>query len=146
MSTTAKEYLMQIRFMGQEIRAVEYQIFHLQRELLTPPGGGHLTAAISPDGVHAGKSYAWSEDNINEYLRLIAMQEKLVASRTRTRKKIIGEIESVADPRYRVLLYDRYVNLLSWRQIAKHMGYSEDHVRHDLHSNALQAFDKKRGH
>lgn len=93
-STTSKEYLMQIRFMGQEIRA----------------------------------------------------QEKLVASRTRTRKKIIGEIESVEDPRYRVLLYDRYVNLLSWHQIAKRMGYSEDHVRHDLHSNALQEFNKKRGH
>ena len=45
------------------------------------------------------------------------------------------------DERHRVILRERYINGLSFREIAKIVGYTERHL-HRIHGEALVEFQK----
>ena len=63
--------------------------------------------------------------------------EKLLLLKTR----ISGIIEKINDPVCKSLLSLRYLNAMSWEQVAEFMNYSYVHVVNRLHPKALNKFD-----
>ena len=55
-------------------------------------------------------------------------------------REIVSLIESVDHPVYRLILYERYVNLKCWEDIAVDNNYSTQHILR-LHGKALQNVD-----
>ena len=58
-------------------------------------------------------------------------------------QEILEAIEAIEEPKYKVLLHERYINLRDgkfrdWLDIGDTMGFSEDYVKH-LHGSALEA-------
>jgi hypothetical protein len=54
---------------------------------------------------------------------------------------VITAIKGMQTEKYRVLLYERYINYKSFRVIARIMGYSYDYIL-ELHAKSLDEFGK----
>ena len=54
--------------------------------------------------------------------------------------RISGIIEKINDPVSKSLLSLRYLNAMSWEQVAEFMDYSYVHIVHRLHPKALKKF------
>ena len=59
----------------------------------------------------------------------------------RLKDKISGIIDKINDPVCKSLLSLRYLNCMSWEQVAEFMDYSYVHVVHRLHPKALDKFN-----
>lgn len=70
--------------------------------------------------------------------RLWADLEQQLLLRTR----IVTSIQALPNSRHCDLLYRRYVECKSFRQIAREMQYSPEYIRNHLHPAALQAMGK----
>lgn len=74
--------------------------------------------------------------------RIIEAESSLLAAREHLlmlRTEIVSGIQALRDARYCDLLYRRYVECKSYRQIAHEMQYSPEYVRNHLLPAALQA-------
>lgn len=131
---TAKDYLSQIQRIEGHIKRIEDQLrtIHAEMSMLKSP-------VLDADRVHG----SGNDDKLLELIikygdvekRLWSEMDKLVTTRERVR----GEIESMANDKYRRVLYDRYVKHMSWDEIASDMMYSRRWVEM-LHGHALHEF------
>lgn len=128
---TAKEYLGQYRRLAvaqkrlrQEIEAIEAQIGGNVQGNGTPHGSGvsDLTGTLATELADAKKAYIIAE-----------------ADAWRKRLEIVQTINAVRDSVHSLLLYDRYVRLMRWDEVASDIHASEAYTRGRLHGAALKA-------
>jgi len=134
---TAKEYLGQIYRINVHINILRRQKEDLRSQLYHGSGGMQIKERVqtSPDG--------------DPYIKLIAKIDTLdrkidreLAKLTGIKDKITGQIRGLDDPKYSELLFDRYVMLMKWEDIADSIGY-DLRWTHRLHGRALEAFRNK---
>lgn len=128
---TAKEYLNQYRRLTvaqqrlrREIEAIESQIGGNVHGDGTPHGSGvsDLTGALAAELADAKKAYIIAETDA-----------------WRKRLEIVQTINAVKDSVHSLLLYDRYVRLMRWDEVAEDIHANESYTRGRLHGAALKA-------
>ena len=104
----------------------------------------NVTGSITPDKVRSSPGNS-SEKRMTK-LAEIAME---IESERDELIDVIEEIKSairgVEDITLRRLLSLRYIEFMTWEQIAEEMGYSDYWVRTKLHRTALREIEKSRG-
>jgi RNA polymerase sigma factor (sigma-70 family) len=127
---TAKEYLRQY---GQLKREVLRLIDERQRWV-------DLATRITPSYSDAPKGGQSGDGKIPAAVEKIVEQERRIDAKIAEMAKLLDEIEKllgeVGNPDYRLLLELRYLQGLTWEQIAERMRYSRRHVIR-LHGSAL---------
>lgn len=131
-----KLYLIQYRRQVERIRQTENKIAQLSAAIESAP--------ISYDGMPHGTSIS---------RKVEALAVRLAEEKTRAesiavdawaiRLEIENVIDSVEDPALARLLYDRYIMLRDWSNIAEALGYDESYTRGRLHLKALYAAGEK---
>lgn len=135
---TAKEYLRQIAALDAKINGRLKQLENLK----------HLAAItrspsdISPDKVQTSLEGDRMAAIIAEWVDIEREIDDDVDKLVRTKHRIIGEIHQLVDARYIQILELRYVELMTFEQIADEMGIVLRHV-YRLHGGALEAFRKE---
>ena len=130
---TSKEYLLQYRDTVRRATAAQDHLEELRAmaERITPNygssgGGGKQT------GDKLGAAVARlvdAESRVSDELELLEATER----------EVIGTIGKITDGTLHTLLYERYINGKTWKQIAVVMNYSYQHIVHYLHPKALNA-------
>ncbi len=131
---TAKEYLMQIHRLDEDIKSNRRRIEELKYSI-----GG--IRAIDYAGDKVGGS-SEPDPMAAQIAQLIDLERKVNAETVELLQKkdrIVREIRSVEDTRYVALLTRRYVDCERWEQIAVDMNESIRHVFR-IHGDALKAF------
>ena len=127
---TAKEYLRQY---GQLKREVLRLIDERQRWV-------DLATRITPAYSDAPKGGQSGDGKIPAAVEKIVEQERRIDAKIAEMTKLLDEIEKllgeVGNPDYRLLLELRYLQGLTWEQIAKKMHFSWPHIIR-LHGKAL---------
>lgn len=135
---TAKEYLRQIAALDAKINGRLKQLENLK----------HLAAVtrspsdISPDKVQTSVEGDRMAAIIAEWVDIEREIDDDVDKLVRTKHRIIGEIHQLVDARYIQILELRYVEMMTFEQIADEMGIVLRHV-YRLHGGALEAFRKE---
>ena len=75
----------------------------------------------------------------HEYEIIIGTCRKLIMEHAKRRDKLMKRIHAIENFDYEFILESRYINGLTWVEIADEMGYSVRHV-HRLHEKALEEF------
>jgi hypothetical protein len=127
---TIKEYLSQAFKLDKHIKAKESRIRDLRDMQTRVSGYSEVRVQTSPTDTMA-KLTAELVDLINEcqqdIMRLLDIQ-----------REIAGIISTVKCDDHRLILYERYVNLKRWEDIAADNGYTWKWV-HVLHNRGLAA-------
>lgn len=128
-----KEYLSQIKLMDIKISQRIQELNSIKKSYLPPMQKEKVQYSTLTDVI--GRKMVKIEDiefeinkNINELLE--------------TKHRIIGEIHSLNNSLYIEILFKRYVEFKSLRQIASEMNYSFIHIRRS-HGYALLEFKMK---
>lgn len=140
---TAKEYLSQYRKLTWDIERLDRDIERINDEI--------DNMAINYDGMPRGSGISKKPEDIAVKLSILeTKKQKQRAKATSMREEITATIAAVADPVLSMLLYDRYISLMSWERIAEDIGssdiwprdtLSEYWVRTEMHDRALAAVD-----
>lgn len=135
---TAKEYLRQVGRINAKIKRLTKQRDDIRADMYS------IGSPAGMDTERVRTSMAG-----DKMLRLIGAVDDLereiveeLCQLTRLKGKIYRQVESLDDERYKTILFDRYILLMSWEQIAVDMGYQIKWV-YKLHGNALQSFSAK---
>jgi len=152
---TGEKFLVSIRHLDCEINALELQKNRLgdQRQSLLdrayPSGnlgvvvqhsvgsktealGVQLATLVPPDPEQLFEQHKALMDLINRKIdRLVALKEKAMEL-----------IEGLPNSRERALLVHRYLNNCTWAEVGELLGYSESHVRDELKTTAIEAFEE----
>lgn len=128
---TAKEYLQQY---GEAVRQAErLQIeYDRERDLIDS-----IRSALGGDGTPHGGGISKATENKAIKLADKALELKdAELEAIRIRQKVFDVIRTVPGEKGDVL-YERYINLKSWDEVANSVGYSKRHAR-NLHDEALE--------
>ena len=129
---TAKEFLKQYEYADRRARRLKAEY---ERELLLIDA---IRSASDNDGMPHGSNI--SKPTEDKALRLADKHLKLIDAKVealRIRQEVFDLINRV-DGVEGTLLYERYINLKSWEQVAEACDMSDKWCRTRLHSNALQ--------
>jgi hypothetical protein len=132
---TAKEYLLQIRLLSARVDMIDSNIRTIREEQLTlrsawPDGQPHGTLTGDPTSQKAIELTEQLQKYESEQLRL---RSEL----WRKRMQIVETIGKVEDAECYKLLFLRYVDMLTWEEIAVLMHYTYQWVAGPLHGKAL---------
>lgn len=134
---TAKEYLSQLRHLKIRMISNANEI-----ESLTDVATS-ITSAINNDGIQT--TGATSDKLGNCVARIIDMQNQIIADTDRLeelRVEIVARIDLLDNPKYRDLLMLRYVNDMTFEEIADTMDCTRRWIT-KLHGRALHEFSTK---
>lgn len=135
----AKEYLRQYKGITTKIRLLEEDIIALEASI------GSAPAPKDKDMPHTRSTRNTTEDALVTLVDLKRDKENMLRKAQLKRAEISGTIEALAhidDPNasaYMTLLYDRYIKLMQWDEIAAAMNFGETYTRGALHGKALLA-------
>ena len=135
----AKEYLRQYKGIVTKIRLLEEDILALEASI------GSAPAPKDKDMPHTPSTRNTTEDMLVTLIDLKRDKEKLLHKAQLKRAEISGTIEALAhtsDPNaatYMTLLYDKYLKLMKWDEVAADLNFGEVYTRGALHGKALQA-------
>lgn len=132
---TAKEYLSQLLNLERLISAKSLECERLDAM------SKKVTSVLSDCKVDNSHDEGKQVDIVIRVIELKKDIEKQLKEYTDLQSKISKEINDVADIRYRSILIMRYVNGLSFMQIADMMHYGKRWTL-VLHRKALEAFDR----
>lgn len=138
----AKETLNQYRVLYGKARRYEIRIERLEDS---------LTKAVEWDG--SPRSTTPGNPTEQNALKLVELSEKLKAIKIECELQaqlIADKIEKVKDPRYKELLFSRYIMLLPWEDVAvrvtlacrPYKDYDEKHIQSYMHARALKEFEE----
>ena len=133
---TAKEYLRQIAVLDAKINRRQKEVEEL-KTLAT-----HITTTAEGDRVQSSGSKDRVADIVAKWVDLEAEIEELVDHLVEKKHRIIGEIHQLDDVRYIRVLEMRYVDCVTFEQIAVSMHLDIRWI-YRLHGFALQEFAKK---
>ena len=128
---TAKDYLLQARFLDDRINSKTQQIASLN-ELATK-----CTTTFSDMPRNPNRGHSRVEDCV---IKIIDLEDSLkmdIEKLVDLKKEIMGVIKAVPNVEYQTLLEKRYLCFITWEQIAVDMNYSMQHI-HRMHSAALK--------
>lgn len=132
---TAKEYLKQYE---REVTRIEQLRDRIEKLHSIATGGAAQYGDMPKTTPQTNRSeqLAVQIADLNKTL-----ERKIVAS-ILLRDKIADSIDRVPDAKHAQLLYDKYISLMRWAEIASEMAYDETYVRGCLHSKALLSYAK----
>lgn len=128
---TAKDYLLQARFLDDRINSKTQQIASLN-EL-----AAKCTTTFSDMPRNPNRGHSRVEDCV---IKIIDLEDSLkmdIEKLVDLKKEIMGVIKAVPNVEYQTLLEKRYLCFITWEQIAVDMNYSMQHI-HRMHSAALK--------
>lgn len=128
---TAKDYLLQARFLDDRINSKTQQIASLN-ELATK-----CTTTFSDMPRNPNRGHSRVEDCVIKIIDLEDSIKKDIEKLVDLKKEIMGVIKAVPNVEYQTLLEKRYLCFITWEQIAVDMNYSMQHI-HRMHSAALK--------
>ena len=128
---TAKDYLLQARFLDDRINSKTQQIASLN-EL-----AAKCTTTFSDMPRNPNRGHSRVEDCVIKIIDLEDSLKKDIERLVDLKKEIIGVIKAVTNVEYQSLLEKRYLCFITWEQIAVDMNYSMQHI-HRMHSAALK--------
>lgn len=135
---TADEYLSQYRLIEAEIKQREKLINRMRREIFGGPTD-NITAAI--DGaIRGGSGHYWDAHSLEQYKEELGKQEKKVKAYRKFQMDVIKQIDSMESGIDRVILYSKYIDCLTWEEVAKVTGYSFSYAHGYLKDVALNHF------
>lgn len=130
---TAKQYLMQARHLNELINSHIKELEQLRLILTSVP-----SIDFSKEKVQGGKLPG---DKISNIIAKIVDLEKQIKDEidrfVDLKKEIHDAIEAVKNPKERLVLRCRYIEFLTWREIAERTNYSIKQV-YRIHSQALK--------
>ena len=127
---TAKEYLQQY---GEAVRIAERLKTEYDQELLKIDA---VRSTLGGDGTPHGTGISRATEDKAIRLADKALELKdAELEAVRIRQEVFDLIRTVPGEKGDVL-YERYINLKSWGDVAKAVGYSKSRT-HDLHNEAL---------
>lgn len=126
-----KEYLWQYRKALQKEKEIEEEIYQLRMNKISPS----LVQDGLPHG-SGGSDLSGYAAKIDELLRDL---EKQMNKRIELRLRISREIESMSDETESLILRYKYIQGLSFEEIAVRLGYTYRHTTR-LHGKALENF------
>lgn len=131
-----KDYLKQIFYIQQRIKAKEAQILALKDKCTK------ITASLSECKVSGGASSNMGDSVV----AIVALEETILAEINRlsiVRASIVAKIDKLAEahPDLAVLLEYRYINCWKWERICCELGYSWRSI-HRSHAQGLAMLDK----
>lgn len=133
---TAKEYLNRGRRLDELIDSKLREIDRLRRL---------STSVSSPPADTERASGGLPQSRVeNTVVKIVALEEEINAETDRLvdiHREIRTAIESLNSPKDRLILRERYINDLSWEEIAAKMHYSVRQTTR-LHGAALRRFEK----
>lgn len=128
---TAKDYLLQARFLDDRINSKTQQIASLN-ELATK-----CTTTFSDMPRNPNRGHSRVEECVIKIIDLEDSIKKDIEKLVDLKKEIMGVIKAVPNVEYQTLLEKRYLCFITWEQIAVDMNYSMQHI-HRMHSAALK--------
>ena len=128
---TAKDYLLQARFLDDRINSKAQQIVSLN-EL-----AAKCTTTFSDMPRNPNRGHSRVEDCVIKIIDLEDSIKKDIEKLVDLKKEIMGVIKAVPNVEYQTLLEKRYLCFITWEQIAVDMNYSMQHI-HRMHSAALK--------
>ena len=128
---TAKDYLLQARFLDDRINSKTQQIASLN-EL-----AAKCTTTFSDMPRNPNRGHSRVEDCVIKIIELEDSIKKDIERLVDLKKEIMGVIKAVPNVEYQTLLEKRYLCFITWEQIAVDMNYSMQHI-HRMHSAALK--------
>ena len=128
---TAKDYLLQARFLDDRINSKTQQIASLN-EL-----AAKCTTTFSDMPRNPNRGHSRVEDCVIKIIDLEDSIKKDVEKLVDLKKEIMGVIKAGPNVEYQTLLEKRYLCFITWEQIAVDMNYSMQHI-HRMHSAALK--------
>lgn len=127
-----KDYLSSIRYTEQEIKSYVQQKEQLKDSLYIK------TSTLRDDKVQeSGGKY---DDKYIKYIELCEHINEKIDELFDLKLTISNQIDKIENPERRLILRLRYINLLSFEQIAVQMGYEIRNI-HRIHGNALNDFE-----
>ena len=130
---TAKDYLKQASTLDKIIKARESYIQDLRDKL------ERTRATVHIDKVKFSKRIDPMADLIAVLVDLINKNEKDVIRLLDLKEGIKKTIEALENPVHRLILFERYVNLKRWEDIAADNKYEWNYLVYRLHPMALKA-------
>ena len=127
-----KEYLSQLKYLNQEI-----QSYTEQRNAL------RSAIEIKTSSFNENKVQETNKRFDAKHLKFVAISEQLndkIDERMNLQVKITNEIDLIDKQELRLVLRYKYINLLTFEQIAVKMSYDIRSV-HRIHGNALKEFE-----
>jgi hypothetical protein len=130
-----KEYMKQVFRLERLIAAEREQLSKLEEDI---DSIGSLEMKIKVQTSKIGDPTAEAAALTSD---LFILYSDDVARLLKLKQEITALINKLTDPRYKLILTERYINLKNWFDIAADNSYSWRNV-HYLHSNALRALEK----
>lgn len=133
---TTRQYLNQIRLL-------DVQINHRIKQADDIRAKAFLLSAVdtTKDKIQTSPSSDAGLRYVDRYVDMEREIDALIDKYIDTKNRIIGEIHALEDERFVRVLYYRYVEYLTYNDIAERMNYSKDYVFR-LHREALQEFER----
>ena len=133
---TAKEYLRTLRWTELSIETRKDELRRLDAEYTYLSGISYDRDRVQTSP--SGDAFPQSDRRIDLAIKI---RDDILAMQ-RLRTDIIGKITGLDNPLYSQVLLERYVNYLSFDDIAEKMHYSYVRITH-IHGEALQEFTRK---
>lgn len=129
---TIKQFLKLYQKAMREVTCLEFEITELRERLTSVPTGFGDGMPRSPNREDSKtKLHAIMADKVREKEKKKADAEDIMAS-------VLVVIDSIKDPVYRQLLFEKYIQDKTWTVISQDLRYaSEEYVRGKLHGKAL---------
>ncbi|MGI6256623.1 MAG: DUF1492 domain-containing protein [Anaerovoracaceae bacterium] len=127
----AKEYLNQAYWINHHIESKVQQL-----EMLTSLAT-RVTSVMQQDIVQRTRNVHKTEDTIIKMMELESDINREISSLVELKREIFNVIQAVEEEEYRTLLEKRYLNHMTWEEIAVDMNYSLRTV-YRIHGAALE--------
>ena len=132
---TIKEYLMQYQRLTWEIERLDRDIKAIEDSI--------DDMSTNYDGLPRSSKISKRPEEIA--VRLTTAKNKRLKRKQRAirfRQQISDNISKIDNAMLSQLLYDRYIELMTWEEVAEDIEMSERWTRTELHSRALKALAK----
>lgn len=132
-----KNYLKQYKRILERLRQMKKELDTIEAQMETTGGIGDGTPRGSDISDKTGRLAATLADLKLQY-------EWITAESWKIRHDIEQTINQVEEPIQSRLLYDRYIQDMSWREVANDIHMDEVYTRGRLHGSALESVRKIR--
>ena len=130
-----KEYLKQIEYVNDDINSRLREKNELRRAMAV------RTSAITDVKVQESRSGRY-DDKYMRYFEVAESIDERIDELVDLKMKISNEIDLIDDPLYRLVLRNRYINLLTFEDIASMLNKSIRYI-YQVHGDALVDFKGK---
>lgn len=138
---TAKEYMSQIRRLDAQIRSKELEI----KDIWNKMKGVQAINYEPKEGISGTKNTKSPQEKyFNLYDQYQNDLKRTLMESIAKRKEAMEVVDSIENGYYIDVLYKKYFQDRSWKQIANEMNYSLPYV-YQLHGKALQEVKKRIG-